>query len=660
MAVTLLSTPDLFALTRGGRMVYQFQGTGQQATLGTPAQSFINFSGPVPAGTVIRLKWNGTEHPIVARTNPTEANEFPAGDGSSAYVDSLLEFFQSYFPFYEDFIAERLDFINLHQILLAAKQPGPQFNISAPAVSNAIEVVVGTPGADPIVREQYGVYAEIWVKRPGESSYTRIFAPTIACDAEGIATMDVGKILHGQLGPDWPTWSYNQPTGSTRSQLSYYVTYAESFGQPQQVGKIQKDDVRQAYFGGVDYQHQAGQGFELASYVVRQPDAGSDRALRLGSFTRYVRSNEPQFLTFLNTRADRADVHLLVELTFADNSKFYYNTRYAPQTWPKGSKITYAVGPAQLNIADQLNDGDTVVEYSVWLANTDSTAYYSQKYRFILVSSYEPFTRYFAYLNSLGAVDTVTTFGKGSYELTRFYEQANQYLPAHYNAELGQFVQYDVSLQQQIEVATGYRTFTELMGWNDVYRSAYLFHMQATKALPIAIVSKSIKQGKDQDNLYAHTFQFVYRWQESFFSEEQDPELIGEPAPPLNTPTGPVTIEQPTVIDSVDHTVPDVVRGITDQKVGNWNQAYAWGNHALQGYLKQDTASQLFYRKDSKIDYQADLINKPFSRDSAGLTDVLTIDETGDLALLNAFTQIKKLVGFRPVARSWTGDDEPQ
>ncbi|QIP16824.1 hypothetical protein G8759_31365 [Spirosoma aureum] len=634
-------------------MLYQFQGTGQLATLGTPAQSFINFSGPVPAGTVIRLKWNGTEHPIVARTSPTEANEFPAGDGSADYVDSLLEFFQTYFPFYEDFTAERLDFINLHQIVLAAKEPGVQYNISAPAVSNAIEVVVGTPGADPIIRQQYGVYAEVWVKRPGETTFNRIFAPTIACDAEGIATMDVGKILHAQLGPDWPTWSFNQPAGSTNSQLSYYVTYAESFGQPQQVGKIQTDVVRQAYFGGVDYQHQAGQGFELASYVVRQSDSGTDRALRLGPGTRYVRADEPQFLTFLNTRADRTGVVLQVELTLGDGSPVFYTTRYAPQSWPKGAKITYAVGPAQLNMAEHLDDDDTVVEYKVRLCNQTATSFYSAPYRFILNGRYEPYTRYFAYLSSLGAVETLATFGKGSYELNRFYEEAQRYQPAHYDAQLGQYEQYDVAIQQSQEVTTGYRSQADLALWNDFYRSPYLFHMQVLKALPIALVSKSIKQSKDGDNLFAHSFQFVYRWKDDFFTAEDDPDLVGDGTPPIGLePAGPITIEQPTVVDSVDHTVPDVVRSITEQKVGNWNQAYAWGSHAAQGYLTQATGSQLFYRKDTKIDYQDDLVNKPFSRDSAGLSDVLTAKETKKL--------LKNTLGIRPVLTSWTGSVEPQ
>ncbi|QIP14751.1 hypothetical protein G8759_20080 [Spirosoma aureum] len=653
MPVTLLSTPDDFALTRGGRMVFQFQGSGQQATLGTQAQNFINFSGPVLAGTVIRLKWNGTEHSIIARTSPTEANEFPAGDGSADYVDSLLEFFQTYFPFYEDFTAERLDFINLHQIVLASKKPGAQYNISAPAVSNAIEVVVGTPGADPIVREQYGVYAEVWVKRPDETTFNRIFAPTIACNTLGIATMDVGKILHAQLGPDWPTWSFNQPAGSTNSQLSYYVTYAESFGQPQQVGKIQKDDVRQAYFGGADYQHQAGTGFELASFVASQSDSGTDRALRLGGFTRYVRAEEPQFLTFLNTRADRTGVVLEVKLTFADNSVELFYNRYAQQAWPLGSKITYAVGFNQLSIADHISSNETLVEYSVRLSNQNATAYYSTSYRFVINSRYEAYTRYFAYLSSLGAVETLATFGKGSYELNRFYEEAQRYQPAHYDAQLGQYEQYDVAIQQSLEVTTGYRPQAELRLWNDFYRSPYLFHMQVLKVLPIALVSKSIKQGKDGANQFAHSFQFVYRWKDDFFTAEDDPELIGDGVPPIGLePAGPITIEQPTVVDSVDHTVPDVVRGITDQKVANWNQAYAWGSHAAQGYLTQATGSQLFYRKDTKIDYQDDLINKPFSRDSAGLSDVLTAKETKKL--------LKNTLGIRPVLTSWTGNVEPQ
>jgi hypothetical protein len=668
MSVSIVASPDPFALTKGGRMTFRFQGSGRYATLGTPADSVITIFGPIPAGQQIPVRWNGRTVTLVARTVPSAPNEIPAGDGGTAHADAIAAQLAKYYPFREDFTVSRFDFGSLTRtIAFTGKQPGSQYNF-APWVSAPLNAAVttgtnGNGGADPILRSQYSVYVELWVARPGETEFRRVDTKTIETSADGQATYDVGNTLHAEMLPDWPTWSFNQPTGATTSHLRYYIAYGEAFsespGKPLEVGLITDDEAKDAYFGGVDFQHRAGSGFSLSSFVKRQSDAGTDLALRYGSLTRYVRSDEPQFLTFLNTRADRTGVVLEVKLTFGDGSTEFYYNRYAPQALPTGAKITYAVGPAQLNIANHVTGNNTLLEYSVRLSNDTATSYYSTSYRFVLAGSYQPYVKYFSYLNSLGAPETLTTYGKGSSELNRFFEQAERYLPANYDAQLGQFVSYDVALQQQIEVTTGFRSKEELKGWNDFYVSRYLFHMQASKALPIAIVSKSIKQGKDGDTLFAHKFEFQYLWKDDFYTSDDNPELIGDPLPPAGGTTGPITITQPVVVDSVDHTIPDVVREITPTLKAHWDLAYAWGNHATQGYLTQATGSQLFYRKDQKINFLSDVVSKPNSRDGYGIADVLTASETDVHALDKAFTQIEKLVGFRPVARSWTDNNEP-
>lgn len=172
------------------------------------------------------------------------------------------------------------------------------------------------------------------------------------------------------------------------------------------------------------------------------------------------------------------------------------------------------------------------------------------------------------------------------------------------------------------------------------------------QALPIGLVSKSIKQQKDGDNQFAHKFEFVYAWKDDFFTAQDEAEALTEPTPPTgSTTTGPITITQPVLVESVDKTVPDAVRGITDDKISKWDQAYAWGNPALKGYLTQDTASALFLRKDTGVDFYQDVKNKPTTRDGYGLRDVLTAKETSKLQKLT--------LGIKPVLTSWTGDQEP-
>lgn len=638
-------------------MLFSFQGSGAQAIAGIPAANAIVFSGAVPDGTTIRTRWGGQDYPIVFKTSPTEANELPAGNGSSAYVDTLVDYFESYFPFREAFEVSRLDFI-YPQIVLTAKQPGPQFNLSAPKVIAGIDVSNAVGGADPKRKLDYSVYAELWVKRPDQDVFSRKQSFTIAVKDDGTAQLDVGSILHAEMLPDWPSWSFNQPSGAVNSHLQYYVAYGESFGAPQQIGKIYTDQVRDAYYGGADYLHRGGSGFSLTGFVVSNNNPGNDKALRLGSLTRYVREDEPQFLTFLNTRADAENVELEVQLVYSDGTDSIYSDRYAPTDWPKGSKLTYAVGVQQLQVPSHITAGKTLAEYRVRILS--ASQYYSAQYRYIISGVYEPWVRYFAYLNSFGGVDTLATFGKGSSELSRFYEQASRYLPAHYDVQLGQTALYDISLQLQLEVTTGWRTKSELKLWNDFYRSPYLFHMKATQALPIGIVSKSIKQGKDGDNQYAHSFEVQYLWKDDFYSDDEDQALLGDPLPPLSGgPVVPIEITQPTVVNNVDLTVPNVVRSIDEAKVAKWDQAFAWGSHAAQGYLTPATGAQIFFRKDQGIDWFQNITNKPTTRDAAGLSDVPTSAEVATKAASTALQQINNTINIRPFAVSWLEGDEP-
>lgn len=45
----------------------------------------------------------------------------------------------------------------------------------------------------------------------------------------------------------------------------------------------------------------------------------------------------------------------------------------------------------------------------------------------------------------------------------------------------------------------------------------------------------------------------------------------------------------PPVMTELDPTVPSYVKSITLTEKNNWNMAYSWGNHALQGYIKKAT-----------------------------------------------------------------------
>lgn len=661
MAVTPFRIADKYALVKGGRMQYIFEGSGRLATTGTPAVNEIVFSGAVLENSTLDLVWNGYTTTLVAKKAPSAANEFPSGNVSSGYVDVLVGQLATYFPLQEDFVVERgVSVGNFHTILLTAKQPGVAFNL-AEASAPGVVAKVATAGADPVVRANYSVYVELWAQTKPGGTYTRIDDAFLEADATNRYSYNAGDVLHDLLmQPDWPSWHFPEPLSGTRSHCQYYVAYSEAYGNPRQPGRMYKTETRHAYLGGVDYRHRAGGGEPLTNLTQTAGAGGTVlcKALRLGPDTRFVRADEPQFLSFINTTgADipGGDVQLEVVVKMTDDSERIVTDSFARQPFLDGDKVTFPVGIAQLSLLTLVPEGKTLQEYTVQLtAVTDA----STVYRFVLDDRYERYVRYFAYLSSLGVVDTLLTYGKGSSELMLSYEQAERYLPANYAVSDGQFVNYDVQLQQQLDVATGYRSAAELRGFIDFYRAPIRYHLQAgpggtAEALPIGLVSKSVKQQTDGDTLFAHQFTYQYLFRDDFYSLSAEDAL--SEMPPLGfTPAGggSVIIAQPVLVPSIDLTVPNAVRALTADKIESFEQTVVLARQtADKKYLDQALGNELYRRGDLKIDFINDVGNRPTTRDGYQISDVPTFAD--------AIQQTLDLLPLRARLTSWTDEVEP-
>jgi hypothetical protein len=676
MPINVVSRPDALALTKGGRMAYQFQGLGRVATQGSPARTVIRFSTAIADGTVLTLLWNGKRRSITFKTTPSAAvaSEFPAGDGSVEYCrDILLPYFQTYFPFREDFSAGASDFGAYRGIVLDATKPGPAYNVTrvagqavagAPVFPFIIETIL--VGAKAILRERYSVYVELWLQQSGNNAFTSVYSNFIETDESGYAQFDAGEILHRLLEQDLrlPDFSSNAPQRETGSARPYYICYGEAWGTPIAVGKIEKSPTYTAYLGGADFRHRASAGLDLVARlqaISRQ----EDRALRFGHLTRYVVPGQPEYLTFVNTRAQSVQAALHVRLLFDDQTGLTLTDLVDAFTFAPGQKWLVGVGALQLALGDHIPAGKSLQEYEVRLTVAGSDPggndHLSTAYRYVLYYSSSRYVRHFVYLNSLGSLDTLTTFGKGSAELDRFFEQAQRNLPYSYAPSDAQYVEYDLSLQQRVEVTTGFRDQGAVVLFNDFYRSPVRLRIKpglagTTEALQIGIVSKSIKLAKDGDRQFAHLFEYVYLHRDEFYTEDLEPQgdpampidLIVAGSPVINLSTGPI-------LNSVDHTVPNAARSLTDALLLSIKQLVGVGLHTAQGYLTQVLGDMRYFRKDTKIDYQQDLVNTPTTRDAAGLSDVLTEQET----LLQTANFLNVLNGLRPRLTVWTSDVEP-
>ncbi|MFD1143042.1 hypothetical protein ACFQ4C_18085 [Larkinella insperata] len=588
MAITVLQSPDPIALTKGGRLQYIFSGNGRLVNTGVLAVNFIFLAGAVVPGQTFTLSWKGKTLKMVARANPVHPYEFPAGDGSNAYIASILPYFRDYFPIESDFVVEAMLAEGLfHGLTFTARKPGPEYNFAAVGGAPAFYAIAnGTPGVAPTYRNRYSVYVEVHCQRDADPDYAMIYSGALELNEQGRAEFDLSTTLHSHLSPDLPHWRTAVAKPAENSAASYYIRYAEAWGEPLEPARITKLEPLRVYWGGMPYEQQGR--LQLDKLVMpSDDDAAQDKLLRNGPALRYVRPDECQYLTYLNLREDRLQVGLSIAVTLDNGQKASYNNRVPALDIAQNEKVIFPAGLPQLKLP--IAQGRQVREYTLRIVHEGG--FLSQPYRFVVNQQYQPHVRYFAFISSLGAPDTMSTFGKGSSELALFREEAERVLPQHYELSDGQFVEYNTGYQQQFEVATGWRSQSELRQLNDFYRADRRWLLLADRELPIGVTAKSIKQAKDGDTAFAHKFDYVFLFKDEFYFDTEE----GDPLPPLNfRPAGSVTITPVTTTSNYDRTVPDVVRNIKPDDITNWNEAASRPDPSAAGYLTQQSAAPLF------------------------------------------------------------------
>ncbi len=579
----------------------QFSLSGRTVSVGTKAVNSLAIVGTTVAGQKVTLRWNSQVIELVFRTSPTEPNELPTGNGSPSYLTSLLPLLSTYFPLREDFTAFRINTNDelVTGVYFEARKPGAAYSITPVSLQlgAGINVGVGNPtkGADAVFRERYSAYVEVWLQPIGgtldRDTFTRVASLPVEADSEGQASLDIGAVLHPLLEPDFPDLNNPFPARSQKSGRAYFLAYSEAWGNPLRPGRMVRDVIRYAYLGGADYKHRAYSGYPMLTNRVGQTAAG-DSCLRTSAqnSARYIAPNSMQFLSFLNHRQDYSSVQVSLNVTLDDRSVVAFVDLLPATPWKDGEKLTLPVGPEQLRLATRLAPERRIVEYTLRLVGPGNIGPISAAYRYIIDYAYRPFARQFLFINSLGCPETLTSWGKGSTEWERFGQLAEQPLQPGYALEEGSFADYDISLQKQTDVVTGFRTKAELRGWLDFYSSRHRLHLQADQtgfwlSLPISINTKSIKEAKDGEVLFAHAFGYVYRYKDAY---QINDETEGDELPPPGfAPTGAVTIQQANVIRTEDPSIPQAVRQLTSNTINNFLQAVTWGDHKEAGYFNQ-------------------------------------------------------------------------
>ncbi|WP_028521963.1 hypothetical protein [Runella limosa] len=501
--ITVISSPSQLSLSLDP-IVYDLESDNFLQSAGLEAINYVSFTSAVTAETQIPLKWNGSVQTFAAKTSPTGSGaQFPAGNGSASYVQSLVPYFQSNVFLSDDFVVSYAMVGSEHSLVFTSKKKGKKYNFSK------LDWTSGKIGwiqeaADRTRALNHCLLVRIFLRNTTGNAYDMVFSENLPTDEAGRVSIDVAEILHPYLclTPELPAWAGMVYQQSKRSIRGYYLQVADGFGSPVQLGQMTTLPTRYVAFGGSGYGR-------LSLVPSRFFASGKYKALRLGELTRIIIKDAPQWLTFLNQSTVQVDVLLKMKVYFDDNTNEIYN-RFI-MTWGAWEKLLVEAGPVQCGVFE-LNNGKTPIAYELFLQKGATVI--SDTYRYILNDNTYQYRKYFTYVNSLGAVDTLTVWGAQDGQTSLSFATVSKNLPFPYSIGDTEEFQYDAQFHQS------YKCFFELDSkshfniFRDFLISAYRYRFVAGAAYPIGILSQKWDEPAEDDTLCFGDFEYKFLFTE--------------------------------------------------------------------------------------------------------------------------------------------------
>ncbi len=564
MAVALTTPPAPYSFSKN-HIEIGFTSNNYLDQVGVAAVGDLGIANAIPAGTVISFKYGSTVVNMTAAAAPDNSgNQFPSGTVyNQAYIDSLLPYFKANHLLSRDF-----DIVPAGtSYRFNAKKKSNGFDL-VPVTGPGFLITLVTPGQPEKVKPGFSIYFELYAQNDDHSAYEKVIATNIPLKpgAGGIATVDIASYLHSffetavdKIPVDFPDPASPAALLCTKSCRKYYFRYAEMWSN--QVQKVSESAKYTVLYGGLSYT--GAFKFTLSSlFVPSAGDPSKDRFLKQGNAQIYTRTNQPQYLYFFNTRATANGAKLKAKYYFTDGSAALTETK---STFNLEQYRKYGFNTR----FDVLYSGAKTVErYEIWLESSTG-AKLSEIRTYWLNYELREFVRYFINNSSWGGLDSLLCYGKGNSEFERSQQTANRIRRAGQDIKTGDRTVFDIKINEQFEVATGWMSKTDLANSRDFFLSKFTYRYVGGLTLPIEISSKNIPETEDGVNRYARLFEYRYLFDDHSYTEGdvEDPGtgfdgFFFHNSNPVN-PTG--------GIQEVDPTVPSWVKSITVADIQRWN-----------------------------------------------------------------------------------------
>ena len=378
---------------------------------------------------------------------------------------------------------------------------------SRPQTSNATEL-------------NYRIYNEVRVESsPGSNVFLKRIAMELEPELGGSTTFYLQQAFRAVFDPQPPVKSDvgNDLYKLTDRSAVYKNAYGDLFDDLEIPGSLTESGTFLVVYGGISKkQYPALQDYFTSwlpsnkKFMTWLPYGGIEIDRSQEFYLQYFTSGVPPQLKLL-TDIFYDDQTSVLDLEVNTRSNIAYGDIYV-----------IPCGSDQLAL-DTVDPTKTITSYRLWIADHND-ANLTDKFTFKLTRFKRPNTRYFMYLNSLGAHEVLRCTGKASTKVTVQKDTMQQYLGHEYTALTPEVESFNASLQNSMEYSTGFlkgKTGLDyLKSLRDILLTTKFYDITDGTRKPLVVLAGDMNIEMDEEYRYYLRFKCAEPYVEESFTPD--------------------------------------------------------------------------------------------------------------------------------------------
>lgn len=368
------------------------------------------------------------------------------------------------------------------------------------------------------LESNYRLYCEVQVEvDPGSGLFTKQLAMALQPESDGTATFYLQQAFAGLMKPVPPVKGSSQILEATGRSLLYKVRYGDLYGDLEAPEGVVLTNVYQAVLGGINHKQYPTLHY-LAGYLQE-----NKKFLSWRPSERYVDASQEEYLTFFNYDSDIASIRLHARAWYTDGSDSgeFFTGKQKAVSYARHYEIP--AGAAFNGVA--LQDPEKVlIKYQLWLQDAAGNEI-TERITYQVSPFKKKSTRYFLYLNSLGAFEVLRTTGIGSEEAEFQKNTMQAFLGHDYDAGSSpELVGFNASYQSTWQLSTGYYEgpagHAYIKSLFDLQLSTQVYEITGSTRQRRLVLPGSVKVKTDLDSRYYMRFKCAEPFIESVYTPD--------------------------------------------------------------------------------------------------------------------------------------------